>query len=71
MGLTSGLLNPAPFFGVAVFQVITSAILDTGGEQAYSISDFKNAFCVCLLVSVICLGLSFCIRKTKASATAA
>lgn len=70
MGLTSGLLNPAPFFGVAVFQVLTSAILDTGGDQATGILDFKNAFYVCLLASVICLGLSFFIRKTNGSATA-
>ena len=70
MGLTSGLLNPAPFFGVAVFQVITGMILDRSGRigDVYPVAGFKNAFIVCLAVSVACLMLSFLLspreRKT-------
>lgn len=68
MGLTSGLLNPAPFLGVAVFQVITGAILDRAGRvgDLYPVAGFKNAFAVCLAVSVVCLMLSFLLRKSKA-----
>ena len=67
LGLTSGMLNPAPFFGVAAFQVLTGAILDRAGrvDELYPLSAFKSAFMVCLVATVICLGLSFFIRKTK------
>jgi MFS family permease len=69
MGLTSGMLNPAPFFGVAVLQVLTGAILDWAGRigDLYTLSGFKNAFIACLLVIVICLFLSFYFRKSKES----
>jgi sugar phosphate permease len=65
VGLISGLLNPAPFFGVAVFQVITGAILDRAGKlgELYPIEGFKNAFMVCLIANIICLALAFRIRK--------
>ncbi len=65
MGLTSGLLNPAPFIGVAVFQVATGAILDRSGTTngLYSAIGFQNAFLACLAGSILCLALSFLIRK--------
>jgi MFS family permease len=67
LGLTSGMLNPAPFFGVAAFQVVTGAILDKAGsvESLYPVSGFKVAFSVCLLANLVCLSLSFLIRKTQ------
>jgi MFS family permease len=67
LGLTSGMLNPAPFLGVAAFQVLTGAILDRADrlDELYPLSAFKSAFMVCLAATVICLGLSFFIRKTK------
>lgn len=67
MGLTSGMLNPAPFFGVAILQVLTGAILDWAGriDDLYTLSGFKNAFIACLLVIVICLLLSFYFRRSK------
>jgi MFS family permease len=39
LGLTTGLLNPFPFIGVAIFQIWTGAILDRAGkvDGAYSI----------------------------------
>jgi len=65
MGLTSGLLNSAPFIGVAVFQVITGAILDRAGmaDGLYLAAGFENAFSICLIGVVICLALAFAIRK--------
>ena len=69
LGLTSGVLNPAPFLGVAVFQVLTGAILDHSGRlgDIYSIAGFKNAFLLCLLCSIVCLGFSLLIRKLESS----
>jgi sugar phosphate permease len=71
LGLTSGLLNPAPFFGVAVFQVLTGAILDRAGRvgDLYPLSGFKNAFLTCLFGIVICLLLSFYLRNPKGPET--
>ncbi|MBE9545294.1 MAG: MFS transporter, partial [Proteobacteria bacterium] len=69
LGLTSGVLNPAPFLGVAVFQVLTGAILnhsDRVGDM-YSIAGFKNAFLLCLLCSIVCMGFSLLIRKPGSS----
>jgi sugar phosphate permease len=65
MGLTSGLLNSAPFIGVAVFQVATGAILDRAGTTngLYPAIGFQNAFLACLAGVILCLGLSFLIRK--------
>jgi MFS family permease len=67
MGLTAGLLNPAPFFGVAVYQVVTGAVLDRAGRvgDLYSLSGFRNAFLLCLFGIVICLLLSFRLRTSK------
>ena len=67
LGLTSGLLNPAPFFGVALFQVLTGAVLDRAGRVGdhYSLSGFRNAFILCLFGIVICLLLSFRLRTSK------
>lgn len=64
LGLTSGMLNPAPFLGVAVFQVLTGAILGQAGRVGdfYPLSGFRNAFFVCLLGILICLVLSFWLR---------
>jgi MFS family permease len=67
LGLTSGLLNPAPFFGVAVFQLLTGAILDRfeSNGDLYSLPGFKSAFIACLIANIICLALSFCLVKPK------
>jgi MFS family permease len=65
MGLTSGLLNGAPFMGVAVFQVITGTILDRAGTTngLYPAIGFQSAFLACLVGIIICMVLSFAIRK--------
>jgi MFS family permease len=67
LGLTLGMLNPAPLLGVAAFQVLTGAIINraTPFGKLCPVSGFKNAFLVCLLGIVICTGLSFFIRRTR------
>jgi MFS family permease len=65
MGLISGVMNPAPFFGIAVFQVLTGAVLDHVGSisGAYPPEAFQMAFWVCALAAVACLLLSFMIKN--------
>lgn len=65
LGLTSGLINPSPFLGVAFFQVVTGRILDHAGqvEGIYPISGFKTAFWVCLAGIAVCLVFSLFVKK--------
>ncbi|MFZ0241299.1 MAG: MFS transporter [Desulfobacterales bacterium] len=67
LGLTSGIINPAPFLGVAVFQVLTGNILDRAGRvgEFYTLSGFKNAFSICLAGAVACLLLSLFLKSKK------
>jgi MFS family permease len=67
LGLTSGMLNPAPFLGVGAFQVLTGAILDRADRvgDLYQLSGFRKAFLLCLFGIVICLVLSFFLRRSK------
>ena len=72
MGFISGVMNPAPFFGIAVFQVLTGAVLDHVGRinDAYPPEAFQMAFWVCTLTAAACLVLSI-ILKTHMVASAA
>ena len=65
LGLTTGLLNPFPLLGMAVMQGWTGAILDRTGkiEGMYPPEAFRNAFSLCLVIAVICLGLCIGLRK--------
>lgn len=65
LGLTSGIINPAPFLGVAVFQVLTGNIIDRAGRvgELYTLSGFKSAFLLCLVGVIICLVLSLFIKS--------
>ncbi|MBW1865858.1 MAG: MFS transporter, partial [Deltaproteobacteria bacterium] len=67
LGMVSGLLNPAPFLGVAVFQVVTGAILNRTERinGLYPMSGFTHAFSICVVVIVVCLALSFFLRNTR------
>jgi MFS family permease len=67
VGLTSGLMNPAPILGVAVFQVLTGAILDHSGRvgDIYSSAGFLNAFLACLIANGICLVLAVILCKFR------
>jgi sugar phosphate permease len=68
LGTISGLLNPAPFLGVAVFQLLTGLLLDgaTLVNGAYLPEAYKSSFVFCFIVSCACLLLSFFIKKKKA-----
>ena len=68
LGLTTGLLNPFPFVGVAIFQVWTGAILDRAGSVngVYSASAYQDAFLLCFLAVAICLGLALFLQKRPA-----
>ncbi len=65
LGMISGMLNPAPFFGVAAFQVLTGAVLDRTARvgDLYPLVGFRNAFLICLFAIVICLVLSFYLSR--------
>jgi sugar phosphate permease len=82
MGFISGVMNPAPFFGIAVFQVLTGAVLDHVGRisgtgavldhvgrisGAYPPQAFQMAFWVCTLAAVGCLALSFILKAQSVS----
>jgi sugar phosphate permease len=64
LGLTSGILNPAPFLGVAAFQMLTGHVIDRAGRagELYPISGFQSAFMICLTAAIICLVLSFLVK---------
>lgn len=68
LGLTSGILNPAPFLGVAAFQVLTGNIIDRAARvgDPYTLPGFKNAFGLCLAGVLVCLALSFLIKGSPA-----
>lgn len=65
MGLTTGLLNPAPFVGVAILQVWTGAILDRVGrvDGMYPSEAYNDVFLIFLLITFSCLILFTCCRK--------
>jgi MFS family permease len=68
MGSISGWLNPAPFLGIAFFQVLTGAILDrsTRVQEIYPPAAFQNAFWVCMLTAGICLALCLIFKDSLA-----
>ena len=72
LGMISGMLNPAPFFGVAAFQVLTGAVLGRTARvgDLYPLAGFRNAFLICLFAIVICLVLSFYLSRFTESEAA-
>jgi predicted MFS family arabinose efflux permease len=68
LGSFSGLLNPAPFLGVAVFQVLTGSFLDGARlvNGAYPAEAYESSFVLCLIVSCACFLLSFFLKEKKA-----
>ena len=67
LGMVSGLLNPAPFLGVAIFQVITGAILNRAErvDGLYPLSGFTDAFSVCVMAIAVCLGMCFFLSNKR------
>jgi sugar phosphate permease len=69
LGLTTGLLNPFPILGIAVFQGWTGVILDGVGRfnGVYPPQAYQNAFTLCLTVTVGCLVIAILARKKLSS----
>jgi len=69
LGGVSGLLNTAPFLGVAAMQVITGHLLDRAGQVngTYPPEAFKAAFFACLVVMAGCLAVCTGFRKALSS----
>ncbi|MBU1713508.1 MAG: MFS transporter [Proteobacteria bacterium] len=67
LGSVSGLLNPAPFLGVAVFQVLTGSLLDRSSQVggAYLPEAYKHSFILCFLVSCSCFLISFFLKEQR------
>ena len=67
LGLTSGILNPAPFLGVAAFQLLTGTILDRAGPVGggYPLSGFRSAFSLCLAAALVCLVMTLFVRSKR------
>jgi sugar phosphate permease len=65
LGLTTGLLNPFPMLGIAVFQFWTGAIINRVEQVngSYPPEAYQNAFSLCLAVSVGCLVIALLARK--------
>jgi len=68
MGTAMGLLNPAPFLGVATFQPLSGYLMDRVGKigSAFPFAAYQNAFILCLSSISTSLILSLLlIRKRK------
>ena len=67
LGTALGLLNPAPFLGVAIFQPLTGYIMDQSGKTggAFSPEAYHNAFSLCLVSIFVAMMLSFLLWKRK------
>lgn len=67
LGSVSGLLNPAPFLGVAVFQVLTGSFIDRAIQVrgAYPPEAYKYSFVLCFIVSCACLIISFFLKEQR------
>jgi MFS family permease len=61
MGLTAGLLNPAPFAGVAIYQILTGWMVNRYPqmEGGYPVAAFRGAFGISLITCLA--GLALCI----------
>ena len=69
MGTAMGLLNPAPFLGVAGFQPLTGYLMDRVGKTggAFPVEAYRDAFTLCLISISVAMGLSFFLWKRKGS----
>lgn len=65
LGTAMGLLNPAPFIGVAIFQPLTGYLMDQVGkvENIFPFRAYQNAFGLCLLSLTISLVFSFFLKN--------
>lgn len=67
LGMTMGMLNPAPFLGIAVFQPLTGYLMDRVGKEGstFPFLAYQNAFTLCLSSLIISLIFSFFLQRKK------
>jgi MFS family permease len=67
MGTAMGMLNPAPFLGVAIFQPLTGYLMDRVGKAGgtFPLQAYQNAFILCLLSVLVAMGISIFLMKLK------
>ncbi len=67
LGTTMGLLNPAPFLGIAVFQPLTGYLMDRVGkkESTFPFLAYQHAFSLCLLSLIVSLIFSFLVQRKR------
>lgn len=67
MGTAMGMLNPAPFLGVAIFQPLTGYLMDRVGKAGgtFPFQAYQNAFILCLLSVLVAMGISIFLMKMK------
>jgi MFS family permease len=67
LGTAMGLLNPAPFLGVAAFQPLTGYLMDRVGKAggSFPVQAYQNAFALCLLSVLVAMVISIFLMKMK------
>jgi sugar phosphate permease len=67
LGTALGLINPAPFLGVATFQPLTGYLLDRAGKVsgAFTPAAYQNAFTLCLASIFVALMISLVFLKKR------
>lgn len=69
LGTTMGLLNPAPFLGIAVFQPLTGYLMDQVGKRGatFPFQAYQHAFIFCLfsLITSLIFSLFLLRKRTK------
>jgi MFS family permease len=65
LGTVMGLLNPAPFLGVAIFQPATGYLMDRVGKNGagFPFEAYQNAFVLCLASLSIAFIISLFLGK--------
>lgn len=67
LGTAMGLLNPAPFLGIAVFQPLTGYLMDIVGREGagFPFGAYQNAFGLCLGSLIISFIFSILLHRKK------
>jgi len=67
MGTAMGMLNPAPFLGVAIFQPLTGYLMDRVGKAGgtFPLQAYQNAFILCLFSVLAAMVISIFLMKMK------
>ena len=67
LGTALGLINPAPFLGVATLQPLTGYLLDRAGKVsgAFTPAAYQNAFTLCLASIFVALMISLVFLKKR------